>query len=652
MRRLGLWWVPLLLVLAPLLGRMPAARDIAGYFVPMRVATAHRLGAGEAPWLNDRNGCGEAWFADPETGGLYPPHWIYLLLPASWGMSLEIGLHLALLALGVGMLARRLGADGRGRLAAEVAAWSAGPVLTVAGMINNLDTLAWVPWMVLAAGRRDRLAVPLTALAGGMAWLAGEPVVFAFGAAVAWLAAPRRGRAAAGIGLALAIVAVQLLPFLAWVGAGDRGGGEKLQYLAGSVAPLGWLRVLAPGIPEHGPGTYFVKSLFVGGPFLVLALLGLRRRWRWGLAAAGLAVLATLPAIGAGEIYLALTRSLLRYPSRFAVLALALLLPFVGAVLCECLDGRRRAAAVIVGVLALAAGVLSPDAAGVLTGVVTGAALVLAAALPGSRRLRAAAVALGALACIGAGWRVLDVRPPARLRPGWAGVAGAGRLYTPPPPPGSVWWLTRPAHGLGLWPTGYANLVQGVSLVRTDAPLADRALAAHLKRADVGPAGRWWLDAAGARWAVLGRRFVLPGLDPVAEKKGLWLYENRRALPLASLWRRPPEADATALAPGTVAVARPRPERVEVRLNAAGRSWLVVPETPVRGWRWFLDGRPVRPGRGPGILQVFEVDPGGHRLSGRYRPPGLDAGAAISILALLGIAGLWLAAQREPAASR
>jgi hypothetical protein len=85
-QRLGLWWAPLLLVLAPAMGYVPAHRDLIDFFAPMRRATAEMIGAGTAPWLNLANGCGEAWFANPETAVLYPPAWLHLVLPTPWAM--------------------------------------------------------------------------------------------------------------------------------------------------------------------------------------------------------------------------------------------------------------------------------------------------------------------------------------------------------------------------------------------------------------------------------------------------------------------------------------------------------------------------------------------------------------------------------------
>ncbi len=172
-RYMPVWWVPLLLALAPVVGLSPAPRDILDFFAPMRAMTASSLSAGVMPWLNLANGCGEAWFANPETAVLYPPAWVHLILPPVWAMALEIGLHLAWLSLGVGLVAHHLGAGPLGRSVAETAAWSVGPVIFTVGVLNNLETLAWVPWMVLAArvpGHRTTVLVAITTASGVAGW--------------------------------------------------------------------------------------------------------------------------------------------------------------------------------------------------------------------------------------------------------------------------------------------------------------------------------------------------------------------------------------------------------------------------------------------------------------------------------------------------
>ena len=96
------------------LGLMPAHRDLIDFFVPMRALTADLIGPVSVPWLNLANGCGEAWFANPETAVLYPPAWLHLILSEPWALTAEIGLHLALLSLGVGLVARESRSESTG----------------------------------------------------------------------------------------------------------------------------------------------------------------------------------------------------------------------------------------------------------------------------------------------------------------------------------------------------------------------------------------------------------------------------------------------------------------------------------------------------------------------------------------------------------
>ena len=641
MKRFGLWWVPLLLVIAPIFGRMPMHRDLGDFFVPIREETATRLARGEAPWLNDLNGCGEAWFADPETGVLYPPHWTYLVLPAPWAMSLEVGFHLALLAFGVGLLARWAGAGTEGRLLAEAVAWSSGPVLATVGVINNLETLAWVPWMILAARRRDRRALPLTALAGAMAWLAGEPQVWAVGAVLTVLAASHRRRALAGVVLAMVLVGVQLVPFVFWVLEGDRGGGAAVTYLSGALAPSGWLRTLVPGVPAPGVGSPYVESVFLSAPILLCGLVGLGRRKLWILPIAALALLATLPAVGAGGLYIHLTGALVRYPSRFAILGLAVLIPFVGAGAERWLEGGGRAAGALLGLLAAASMTMTTGLLDLLLGGLTAAGLLIAVFLTEYRQLRRAVLWLGVATCIVSGWSLIGLERIPQPSVGWQNPSGDERTYTPPAPRRILPSILRSPEKRSLWPLGYANLSLGVNLVRTYAPVENRRLAAHLAKADQGPSGAWWLDALAARWAIFAGPAEGPGLAVEDSRQGLRLYRNDRALPVVSLWSSPPAPGTVDLAPGSVTLVSRRPESITVGARSPRPAWLSLSLAPVRGWSWRLDGKPVTWRPGPGLLQVLRIEGGSHRLEGRYRPPALIPGAAVSLLALLGVLGLF-----------
>lgn len=642
------WWMPLLLLAAPLLGLAPSHRDLAGFFAPIREHTAAELRAGRAPWLNQANGCGEAWFANPETGVLYPPHWIYLAVPLDWGLTAEIALHLTWLSLGAGLLARRLGADAHGRVVAEATAFVAGPVLAMVGVVNNLDALAWVPWMVLAAVAGGRRALPLLALATAAGWLAGEPQVWALGVALCLLARPGL-RAVAGLGLGLGLVAVQLAPFLVWVGEGDRGPAAAAA-LRGALDPLGWMGTLHPELARGaGGGMVFAESLFVGAPLLLLVVLGLGRRW-WILAVAGaMGALATLPTIGGGAVYHLLTLGLVRYPARFALLAVAVLLPLVGPgwVRFAAGEGRRLGAVLALAALVLCA--LRPTPMGWLAAGVP--ALVLLAASVGEERrwLPGAAVVAGIGGALLAGWPMLELRPSEVVtsrETAWQEATG-GRLYTRPENEEVSRRLAVGGVAARLWPVGYVNLGTGVELLRSHAPVVHQRVVEHLAEIDRGPSARWWLDAAAGRWVLLSGAPEIAGLEVEVRRRGLLLVRNRRSQAIVATAESAPDPLRPRRGlPGMVSLRRsPSAVHAVTRTHREGHLWVSL--APVTGWRWWLDGIQVRLAQGPGILQWTDLPAGVHRLEGRYRPPLLWPAGIASVLAAVAVGLLMVGAVRS-----
>jgi hypothetical protein len=631
--------VPLLLVLAPALGRVPAYRDLVDYFAPMRAFTSSSLAAGVVPWLNPGNGCGEAWFANPQTGVLYPPHWLHLALPADWALTLEVALHLALLSLGVGRLARHWGSDRWGRMCAEVAAWAAGPVLVTVGVLNNLETLAWIPWLVLAAMRRDRASVPLTALCTAMAWLGGEPQLCALGALLAVAAAPRRGFTVVAVGLGLALVAVQLVPFTAWVVEGDRQPGTAAYALEGAVEPSAWWGVLVPGLPGAvGRGMVYAQSLFLGAPLLTCALLGTERR-RWSLAVVlVLALVATLPALGAGSLYLLVTAGMLRYPARFALLALVVLLPFIGPGVRRWRGGEGSLLAAVLGGLSLLLWALLPTVRGLILVGVPALLLLVAAARPLERWLRDAAVVAGLVSAVVVGLPLLGLDSQQALRarkPTWPEARDGSRLYTPAAGQEVQAWLATGLRARRLWPVGYLNLDDGLTMARSFAPVAHRRLVHHLNRAERALRHRWWLDAVGARWLILPFQPAPEAMRLVRRLGGLSLYQNLRAQPTVTVASQPPQRRQPWQGVGSMVTLRTTAHRLSAIVSTRSRGWVWLSVPPLRGWRWWLDGEPVEPEQGPGIVQCLHLEPGTHRVEASYQPPALIAALVVSLAAVV-----------------
>ena len=622
--RIGLWWVPLTLAFAPLVGLVPSHRDLIDYFAPMRTLTADLIGAGAAPWLNPANGCGEVWFANPQTAVLYPPAWLHLVLPGPWALAGEVAVHLALLSLGVGLIARDLGASRFGRTMVEVTAWSAGPILFTVGVLNNLETLTWIPWMVLASRMKGHGAVPLLAGATALGWLGGEPQLWAMGVVLAVAVARHRVRALAGVGLGTAIVSVQLAPFLVWVAEGDRGGSAAW-LLRGAVAPAAWGGLVVPGPVASAGKMVYAESLFLGAPILMCALLGAWRR-RWVLVVAGLlALLATLPEIGAGGLFTTLTGGLVRYPSRFALVAISMLLPAVGVGAEDWLEGRGRWLATVLALLALIVCAVSTHPWRWWVAGVPALLMLVAAATPKQKLLRASVLVVGTIAIVVAGVQLVDLRPIGVVYADtstWPEAENGGRVYVPTPAEDVMRWLATGIEARRLWPVGYLNLDEGLTVARTDAPVAHRRLASHIAVTDEGPANRWWLDALAAEWMILPVGEGVPdSMEVVSSRGGMRLLRNQGALSVVSVGDGPPDPTLPWAPGGRVITLELDTTSCEATFETSTNAWLWISLTPVRGWRWKLDGRPVEPKQGPGIVQYLEVSPGGHDLEGRYRPP-------------------------------
>jgi hypothetical protein len=250
----------------------------------------------------------------------------------------------------------------------------------------------------------------------------------------------------------------------------------------------------------------YVQSLFFGTPLLVCAVLGAMRH-RWLLVGAGVhGFLATLPEIGGGEIFLAVTGGLVRHPSRFALVGLALLLPMIGRGAEDLLAGKRRWFAACLALGALLACVLEDRPAAWLVAGAPAALMLAGAARRAWRGVRGAALGAGVAAAMVSAWPLLGLQPVDRLEGRtdvWPEIGGGERIYTPAPSVAEMRELARTLDARRVWPVGYLNLADGSTVVRTDAPVAHHRLMDHLRITDQGPHRRWWLDALAARWSVL-----------------------------------------------------------------------------------------------------------------------------------------------------
>ena len=616
------------IALAAMAGWAPSARDLPDYFAPLRARTAAVLRGERGAFWNPDVGCGEPYFANPQTAILYPPAWLALILPAERACGAEVGLNLAIVGVGCAFLARRLGVRPVLQVAASWSVITAGPMLDAAGVLNNLDTLAWLPWLWWAAD-----ASSLVGVAGFMAlaWLGAEPHLAAVGALVAVVLAPRR-RTVAGLILAAGLVAVQALPFLAWVRGGDRGPERPaVAATAGLLAGRDVAALAVPSVSQAAIAERFVAHPTM--PFWVLLLAGVAVLRGRGvvrrLAGAGwvLAAIAILADSGAGaRVWTVVTRGLASYPERLLFPAVVAL-----AVAAAASAGRERrhwwagvaTAAAFAVVVAVVGGSV---AGGVAQGVTAG--LCLAGFAPGPAALA------GAVALAVGHARVLELRhasamPSACLE---AQRANGGRVFSSPPSRQQLRWMLPDRRRAASLDLGYTSLVDGRRTVRTFAPVQSHRLADHLTAADRGPEGRWWLDTLAATTVV--SQYLLSEFPERCRDGDLSVGVNPQAWPEVAVVRRLPAPDEQLVHAGEIIEARSGDDHESWQVRVAqGGGVLLLSATPDPGWLFVVDGQPVQDVEGPGILHGVPLAGGTHAVRASYRPPQLVVGAIISMIA-------------------
>ncbi|HUS62097.1 MAG TPA: YfhO family protein, partial [Acidimicrobiales bacterium] len=78
-------------------------------------------------------------------------------------------------------------------------------------------------------------------------------------------------------------------------------------------------------------------------------------------------------------------------------------------------------------------------------------------------------------------------------------------------------------------------------------------------------------------------------------------------------------------------------DRVELEVEASRASMLVVSQAWSDGWTAKVDGRAARVVRTDAVLQGLAVPPGRSTVVLEYRPPGLLAGAGLSVGTVAGL---------------
>lgn len=611
------------IALLALFGWVPTARDIPSYFVPLRVRTGEVLKGEASPWLNPNAGCGEPFFANPQSALLYPPAWWSLFLEPQKALGVEVGCHLALLGCGLFFLSRRLGG---GPMQALATAWGgqlSGPILSAAGMVNNLETAAWLPWIWWATDRPRLLAFFVA-----LSFFAAEPALALAGAAVALWLAPNL-RTAKGLSLGLGLAAVQLVPMAYWIAQGDRGPEKPLAAVSAGGVPLAELPALVvAGFPTPTVDVRFLPVITLPA-WVLLGLVGLpwreQAQRRLFLASLGFLSLAVLPTLPWGDsLWAALSFGFVRLPGRFLIPASLGLMALAGSVSWP----RNKYWLAVAGAVCLAGLGFSRKPTWHLLQAISAALSpwLPAAALAGSSVLFLSTGDVLSLAL----WQPHPVPCQQAQR--------SGRLFTLPVNRDQLQWARdhEPEGPLQLaW--GYSVLLDGRTGVRTHGPMQNKKLALHLREADRGPEASWWVSAAGAS-RILALH-PLPGYPVLCGEKDLWVLANPTAFPLWGLVEKLPEPGELPEFFGETLLQKKKASLWRFWLRAREDAiflWLFSPDP---GWFFRLDGELVKPVFGVGILQGVEVKAGEHQLEVGYRPAGLLAGLALSLFSLLGL--LW-----------
>lgn len=364
-------------------------RDITPFFYPMKQFMVEAARGGTLPLWNPGILNGEPFFATLQPGLLYPASWLLFLGSLPDAIDWLTFLHYPLAGAGIYLLLRRWDGGRAGAALGAVAFTVGGYLASVGNFTNNLQTVAWLPWLFLtwhryleSGDRRDGLWFALTC---AVAFLAGEPQMLALGVGFAVLHGLLRVEAhdmslrrqtvalsAAGI-LAVGLVAVQLLPFVELLGHSVRTLESDLGYSASRTLTLqGLTQLLVPPALEAGtfgftgryllsPGFSWLVSVFPGTIVLAFGVLGAAspRSRRWGAFWLGACLFGVVMALGPHTpVFPFLHEALpplrmVRYPEKFFFLTAVGIAVLSARGLDRWLAGKgRRLLSVVLAVLA------------------------------------------------------------------------------------------------------------------------------------------------------------------------------------------------------------------------------------------------------------------------------------------------------------
>jgi len=284
---------------APLLGA--ANGDLPLQFLPWREFGFSELAKGNLALWNPHIYSGAPFFGGMQSALLYPPNWLYLVLPVVAATNWSIALNVWLLGAFMYLWGLRRGLHPFAAFVSAALSMFCAPYFlhVPAGHLSGLAAMPWIPLIFLAIDEWLASGRPAWGLLGmlavAMQIFAGHPqyVYFTAIAAAVYsagrLAEPRPRRIASAIGLlalyvgGAALAAVQL--FSGFQAAAETIRGQPLPFwFATSFAfpPENLLTLLAPGFfgdmahqPYWGRWVLWEANAFMGVLALGLALYGI-----------------------------------------------------------------------------------------------------------------------------------------------------------------------------------------------------------------------------------------------------------------------------------------------------------------------------------------------------------------------------------------
>jgi hypothetical protein len=287
---------PLTLALLPFALFAPAtfmwqvfvAQDIQAYFYPYHVLPARLLADGHLPLWNPYAFSGIPLFGDGQTAMLYPPNWLFFVLPGETAFNLVALLQFSIAGVGVYLWARTLGQWLVPAFVAALAFMFCGFLSARIVHLSIMSGAALLPWVLLCLDRlveaQGRAAARWTvalSVALALQAVAGHPQVPVYTALAVGLYAlvrvverqPARrsvrhavtaiARVSGAYVLGYALAAVQLVPWSELARLSIRAAGTPYAFVFGtSSTGADWLLFLFPFVlGAHA------DSPFASGPF-------------------------------------------------------------------------------------------------------------------------------------------------------------------------------------------------------------------------------------------------------------------------------------------------------------------------------------------------------------------------------------------------